>query len=102
MNGFPLFRFQNEQELLVLSRSSKPIWVPVTREEVANLFIRFWQQNSAKVSGDPVTQSYVNGYKAALAAMSPAERGMAARYTGTSAPTVLPLAPWAAVMVTRS
>jgi hypothetical protein len=77
LNGFPLYRAVNGDEILVLSASGKEPWVPVTREEFINIWISVWQKRASGPQ-DSFTQEIIDRHKAVLAAMPPAERRMQA------------------------
>ena len=79
--GFPLFRLQNGNETIVLSRRKVPFWIPLTREEYVKGRLAYWQKEAAKSPPqDTTTPQIVRNHQAALAAMSPEERQMQARY----------------------
>jgi hypothetical protein len=79
INGFPVFQTKDGDELIVLSNSGKLLWVPYTREEFTNQFIRFWQEQTDKTSADTLSPAILKGHREFLARMSPEERKMPAR-----------------------
>lgn len=77
--GFPLYRF-NGMDVLVLSRSSVPVWVPLTREEYVRAWLANWKKEAADSPAmDTITPQIVRNHQAALDAMTPEERRMQAR-----------------------
>jgi hypothetical protein len=84
INGFPIYRVGNGDEVIMLTRSDKPLWVPYTREEFVNRMTRFWQEQASKVPEDIVSPAIVKGHKDFLARMSPEDRKAQARsYPGS-------------------
>jgi len=79
-NGFPVYRAADGDEIIVLHRGTKPLWVPVTREEYVKLWIRVLEEQAAKNAQDTVTPVIAGRYKAALARMSSEERQLQARH----------------------
>jgi hypothetical protein len=78
-NGFPAYRTEKGDEFLVLSKSDKDLWIPVTREEFINAWLRIWQKENAK-NPQAMFSEMVDRHKAALAAMPAEERRMQAYY----------------------
>lgn len=79
--GFPVYRLQNGNEVIVLSRSSVPPWIPLTREEYVRGWLANWQKQASEAPAiDTLTPEIVKSHQAALAAMTPEEREMQARY----------------------
>lgn len=93
MDGFPVFRGQLACEYIVLSRSGRLPWVPVTREEYVQTWTRIWQARADSAPADTMSPKIVARHKAVLAAMSPEERAMQARSFGTEDPFAPTLAP---------
>jgi len=80
LNGFPVYRTdQYSDEIIVLYRGAKPLWVPVTREEYVKMWLRMWEESAAKSVHDTVSPVIVERHKAALARMSAEERQMQVR-----------------------
>lgn len=78
--GFPVYRTTGGTEIIVLNRSTIPLWVPVTREEYLTAELKRWQKEAADAPAiDTLTPVVVRNHQAALAAMSPEERKMQAR-----------------------
>jgi len=92
INGFPVFRADNGDEIIVLSSNGELPWVPVTREELTNYWINFWQKQADKTADDKLSPKIVKGHKDGLASMSPEERNLQARYY-PAVPEQPPLAP---------
>jgi hypothetical protein len=77
--GFPVYRF-NGMDVIVLSRSKVPVWIPLTREEYVKAWLANWQKQAADSPAiDTITPQIVSNHQAALDAMTPAERRMQAR-----------------------
>ena len=72
-HGFPLYR----DELIVLTRNRQPLYVPVSRDEYLRAMIEDYAAK-AGVAGRGYPPQFVIPLKAALAAMSPAERALPA------------------------
>jgi len=64
-------------EIIVLYRGAKPLWVPVTREEFVMTGLRKWEEEAAKNVHNTV---FVEHHKTALARMSAEERQTQARH----------------------
>ncbi len=80
LNGFPVYRMDNGDEVIVLSRGTIPPWVPVTREEYVKAWLKSWQKIAEDSPAiDTVTPELVKNHQAALAGMSASERKMQAR-----------------------
>lgn len=80
LDGFPLYRLQNGNEAIVLSRSNVPPWIPLTREEYVKGWLASWQKQAADAPAiDTITPQIVRNHQEALAAMTPEERTMQAR-----------------------
>lgn len=80
LNGFPVYRMDNGDEVIVLNRSTIPPWVPVTREEYVRAWLKSWQEIAKDSPAiDTVTPELVKNHQAALAGMSAEERKMQAR-----------------------
>lgn len=80
LNGFPVYRTDKySDEIIVLYRGVKPLWVPVTREEYVKMWLRMWEESAAKSVHDTVSPVIVERHKAALARMSAEERQMQVR-----------------------
>ena len=80
LNGFPVYRTTSGDEILVLTRSTVPPWVPVTREEYANIWMRIWQK---KAAGSPCVALFaqvVERHRETLAKMTAEERRMTTRH----------------------
>jgi hypothetical protein len=79
-DGFPVYRMDNGDELIVLSRSATPPWIPLTREEYVNAWLKNWRKVAAESPpADTITPEIVRRHEAALAGMSAEERRMQAR-----------------------
>jgi hypothetical protein len=95
IDGFPLFRTRNGDDVIVLSSNGKLPWVPYTREELVNLTIRAWQKQAAENEMDPISPKIVKGQQEYLAKMSPEERKMQAFFVegamGIYGPPLAPL-----------
>jgi hypothetical protein len=94
IQGFPLYerRHGPVYDMLVLTRTTKPLWKPVSQEQFIRGELRRMQREQARM-GHSKPSPVMIGYNAALEAMSPAERQAPARFQ-TSAKAVLPnLAP---------
>ncbi len=91
--GFPLVRDDNGDEIIILSRNGEIPWVPVSREELTNYWISFWQKLADETPEDKMSPMIVNGHKDGLAKMSPEERSAPARYfqKDVYAPPVAPI-----------
>ena len=46
LDGFPIYRMDNGDEVLVIKRSKIPPWIPVTREEFVS-WLKYWQKAAA-------------------------------------------------------
>lgn len=80
VDGFPLYQTAGGDELLVFSRGSAPIWLPITREEYVAAWLKFWQKQAQQtVPQDTITPEIVRRHQQALARMQPEERAMQAR-----------------------
>lgn len=78
--GFPVYRFEGGTEVIVLSRSKVPPWIPLTREEYVKGWLTNWQKQAAEAPAiDTITPQIVRSHQEALAAMTPEERSMQAR-----------------------
>lgn len=78
--GFPIYRTRGGTETIILNRSNKPIWIPVTREEFITAELKRWQREAADSPAiDTITPLIVRNHQDALAAMSAEERKMQAR-----------------------
>jgi len=80
LNGFPVYRTTSGDEILVLTRSTVPPWVPVTREEYANIWMRIWQKKAAGSPGVALFAQVVERHRETLAKMTAEERRMPARH----------------------
>ncbi|MRR58470.1 MAG: hypothetical protein EG824_09705, partial [Deltaproteobacteria bacterium] len=79
-DGFPVYRMDNGDEVIVLVRSSAPPWIPLTREEYVSAWLKNWRKIAAESPpADTITPEIVRRHEAALAAMSAEERRMQAR-----------------------
>lgn len=77
--GFPLYRF-NGMDVLVLSRSNVPVWIPLTREEYVKAWLANWKKQAADSPPiDTITPQIVRNHQAVLDDMTPEERRMQAR-----------------------
>ena len=77
--GFPLYRF-NSMDVLVLSRSTVPVWIPLTREEYVKAWLANWQKHAADSPAiDTITPQILRNHQAVLDAMTPEERRLQAR-----------------------
>jgi hypothetical protein len=72
-HGFPLYR----DGLIVLTRNRQPLYVPVSREDYLRAMIDDYAAKSGTV-GSGYSPQFVIPLKAALGAMSPAERALPA------------------------
>lgn len=80
MAGFPVYRMDNGNEVIVLNRSTTPAWIPVSREEYVTGWLANWEKEAAKSPPqDTITPDIVRRHRAALASMSAVERKMQAR-----------------------
>lgn len=80
MAGFPIYRLNSGSEVIVLSRSATPPWIPVTREEFVNASLATWQKQAADSPPvDTITPQIVHAHKEALKTMPAEERRMQAR-----------------------
>lgn len=78
--GYPVYRMEGGDEMLLLNRSRVPMWIPVTREEYVTAALAYWEKLAAEnPPEDTITPQIVSRHRAALAAMSPEERKMQAR-----------------------
>jgi len=78
--GFPVYRTDSGNDVIVLSRSATPLWLPVTREEFVAAWLKRWQKQAADAPAvDTVTPELVRSHQEALAVMTPEERKMQAR-----------------------
>lgn len=94
LNGFPVYRLKNGNEVILLNRSSTPLWIPLTREEYVAGWLKYWQKEAAGApAADTLTPQIVRNHQAALDAMPPLERKMQARhYPGNPMePTLAPV-----------
>lgn len=77
--GFPLYRF-NGMDVIILQRSTVPVWIPLTREEYVKAWLATWQKHAADSPAiDTITPQIMRNHQAALDAMTPEERRMQAR-----------------------
>ena len=104
LNGFPVYQAGNGDEIIVLSRSTTPPWVPVTREEYVNVWIKFWQKTADSTPQDTLSPDVVRRHKAALAGMSASEREMQAHHLTTNPlePTFAPVGSDAGLPLVRT
>lgn len=80
MSGFPVYRLNSGSEVIVLSRSATPPWIPVTREEFVKASLVTWQKQAADAPPvDTITPQIVQAHKEALNVMTADERRMQAR-----------------------
>jgi hypothetical protein len=80
LDGFPVYRTDNGNEVIVLSRSAEPPWIPVTREEYVKAGLRNWRKLAAESPPqDTLTPEIVRRHEAALSEMTAEERRMQAR-----------------------
>lgn len=78
--GYPVYRMDNGDEVIVLSRTKVPPWVPVTREEYVKAGLASWQKSAAESELDPISPQVARNHQAALAGMSAEELTMQALY----------------------
>lgn len=81
LDGFPVYRMDSGDEVIVLSRNGTPPWIPVTREEYVKAYLKNWRKEAAEAPpADTITPEIVRRHEAALAGMSAEERRMQARH----------------------
>ena len=81
--GFPLYRLDSGNEIIVLNRSRSPAWIPVTREEYVTAWLAYWEQHAAgSPPQDTVTPDIVKRHRVVLSGMPAAERKLQARTHG--------------------
>jgi len=95
INGLPLFRAANGNEIVAFSSNGSLPWEPYTREELTKMMIRYWQDQAAQNTMDPIAPQIVKGQQEYLAKMSPEEKKMQAWFLdgglGIFAPPLAPL-----------
>jgi len=78
--GFPHYRLEGGTDVIVMSRSKVPLWIPLTREEYVKGWLASWQKQAAEAPAiDTVTPQIVRSHQEALSVMTPLERTMQAR-----------------------
>jgi len=78
--GFPVYRMDSGNEVILLSKKTTPLWIPLTREEYVRAWLTHWEKEAAQSPPqDTLTPQIVRQHRAALAAMSAEERKMQAR-----------------------
>jgi hypothetical protein len=98
IQGFPLYRDAKGDETLILTRSSKPLWLPLSQEEFIKAWIRRMEKELAdmgefgKDPSDPYRKR-LERHQAVLAAMSPVERQAQAIWLRNDDPFEPDLAP---------
>ena len=93
LDGFPVYRGRNNTEFIVLSSTGKPSWIPISREEYLQALIRGTEKELAEYGGVGIMEKQLQGYKQALARMTPQERSAQARYEASEDIFAPPLAP---------
>jgi hypothetical protein len=79
LQGFPVYRNRDGNEFVVLTRSGKPFWIPVTREQFVKIWMRVIEKEMAAVGPNSMDQERLDHHKSALASMSAEERQAQAR-----------------------
>ena len=78
--GFPHYRLEGGTDVIVMSRTKIPLWIPLTREEYVKGWLTNWQKQAAEAPAiDTITPQIVKNHHEALTAMTPVERTMQAR-----------------------
>ena len=81
--GFAIYTAKLRDEVspfIVLTRSTKPLWVPLCKEAFLQIMIKHHEARHAAGDGDYSSAEPVNNMRAALAKMSPEERREQAIY----------------------
>ncbi|MBI5624216.1 MAG: hypothetical protein HY924_10585 [Elusimicrobia bacterium] len=84
LGGYPTFKTDQDNEIIVLSRGGKLPWLAFTQEDYIRYWIEHWEKQAAESPMDPLAPEIVKAHKAALARMSPEERKLQARHGGQS------------------
>ncbi|GFO56102.1 hypothetical protein GMSM_31090 [Geomonas sp. Red276] len=80
MAGFPVYRMDGGDELVLLTRNGVVPWIPVTREEYVTVYLKYWQAMARETPQETVfLPQIVARHRAALERMTPEERKMQAR-----------------------
>lgn len=80
MSGYPIYRADNGNEIILLNRSKTPLWIPVTREEYIKAWLAYWEKLAAgNPPQDTITPQIVSRHREALKTMSAEELKMQAR-----------------------
>lgn len=93
IDGFPIYRMGGGDEVLVMKRGTRPLWVPVTREEYVRAQLKQWEKTTEgmpspeefrRLTGmempvNTLTLEIIKRHRAALETMSAEERKMQAR-----------------------
>ncbi len=98
VGGIPIYRLEHDAELLCLSRTGAPPWALVTREEFLLAATANWKKQADETPQAPMMRQFVERHEAALAAMSPEQRKMQARYLP---PRTSPFEPYLAPIGSR-
>ena len=78
--GFPHYQLEGGTDVIVMSRSTVPPWIPLTREEYVKGWLANWQKQAAEAPAiDTITPQIVRSHQEALAVMTQEERRMQAR-----------------------
>lgn len=81
--GFAIYTTKLRDEVspfIVLTRSTKPIWVPLSKEAFLQIMIKHHEARHAAGDSDYISEEPINNMRAALAKMPPEERREQAIY----------------------
>ena len=93
IQGFPIYRNSDGSEFIVLCRTGKPYWLPITREQYVSSWIKTIEADIAESGPIPDHLERLKRHKNAIARMSAAERQSQARHQWGEDPYEPPLAP---------